>query len=126
MVTKITTMAQLHQAKIATYMTDAIVGIAFMVLILIVANLISWQPGAYDNSPAKRKTWFWILGVASLFTSLGIDYFTWMKRIEKAQFVSEYIMHMIGAAIVGVVIYGVVTFIICKIQKKDTKLASMF
>lgn len=107
-------------------MTDAIVGIVFMVLILIVANLISWQPGAYDNSPAKRKTWFWILGVASLFTSLGIDYFTWMKRIEKAQFVSEYIMHMIGAAIVGVVIYGIVTFIICKIQKKDTKLASMF
>ena len=42
-----------------------------------------------------------------------------MKRIEKAQFVSEYIMHMIGAAIVGVVIYGIVTFIICKIQKKE-------
>ena len=33
---------------------------------------------------------------------------------------------MIGAAIVGVVIFGIVTFIICKIQKKDTKLASMF
>lgn len=48
------------------------------------------------------------------------------EKNRKAQFVSEYIMHMIGAAIVGVVIYGIVTFIICKIQKKDTKLASMF
>lgn len=119
-------MAQLHQAELTTYMADAIIGIAFIVLILIVANLISWQPGAHDNSPAKRKTWFWILGVTSLFTSLGVDYFFWMKRIEKAQFISEYIMHMIGAAILGVVIYGVITFLICKNQKKDTKLASMF
>lgn len=126
MTTKIATVAQLHQAETATYMTDAIVGIVFIVLILIVANLIAWQPGAHDNSPAKRRLWFWILAVVSLFTSLGIDYFTWMTRIEKAQFVSEYAIHMIGAAVVGAVIYGVITFIICKIQKKDTKLASMF
>ena len=119
-------MAQLNQAETATYMTDAIVGIAFIVLILIVANLIAWQPGAHDGSPAKRRMWFWILAVATLFTSLGIDYYTWMTRIEKAQFVSEYTIHMIAAAVVGVVVYGLVTFIICKLQKKDTKLASMF
>ena len=126
MVTKIGTAAQLHQAETVTYMTDAIVGIAFVVLILIVANLIAWKPGAHDNSPAKRRLWFWILGVAALFTSLGIDYFTWMTRINKAQFVSEYTIHMIGAAVVGVLVYGLITFIICKLQKKDTKLASMF
>lgn len=126
MTTKITTMAQLHQAETATYMTDAIVGIAFIVLILIIANLIAWQPGAHDGSPAKRRMWFWILAVAALFTSLGIDYYTWMTRIEKAQFVSEYTIHMIAAAVIGVVVYGLVTFVICKLQKKDTKLASMF
>ena len=124
--TKITTMAQLHQAETATYMTDAIVGIAFVVLILIVANLIAWQPGAHDGSPAKRRLWFWILGVAALFCRLGIDYFTWMTRIEKAQLVSEYTIHMISAAIAGVAVYGLITFVICKLQKKDTKLASMF
>lgn len=126
MTQKIATAAQLHQAETATYMTDAIIGIAFIILILIVANLIAWQPGAHDNSPAKRKVWFWILGVCSLFTSLGVDYFTWMTRIDKAQFVSEYTIHMIGAAVVGALIYGIVTFVICKLQKKDTKLASMF
>ena len=123
---KISTMVELHNAEFATYMTDAIVGIAFMILILIVANLISWEPGRNDRSPAKRRMWFWILAVASLFTSLGIDYFTWMTNIKKAQFVSEYTIHMIGASVLGVVIYILVTFIICKVQKKDTKLASMF
>lgn len=126
MVEKIKTVVQLHQAETATYLTDAIVGIAFIVLILIVANLIAWQPGAHDSSPAKRRLWFWILGVVALFTNLGIDYFTWMTRIEKAQFVSEYTIHMIGAAFAGVAVYGLITFVICKLQKKDTKLASMF
>lgn len=126
MVEKIKTVVQLHQAETATYLTDAIVGIAFIVLILIVANLIAWQPGAHDSSPAKRRLWFWILGVVALFTNLGIDYFTWMTRIEKAQFVSEYTIHMIAAAFAGVAVYGLITFVICKLQKKDTKLASMF
>lgn len=126
MVQRISSAAQLHQAELATYMTDAVVGVAFIILILIVANMISWQPGARDNSPAKRKRWFWILGAAALFTNLGIDYFTWLMRIGKAQFVSEYIVHMIAASVLGVVVYGVVTFVICKLQKKDTKLASMF
>lgn len=126
MTSKIVTATQLHQAEIATYMTDAIVGIAFVILILIVANIIKWQPGTHDTSPAKRRIWFWILGVACLFTSLGIDYTTWMTRIDKAKFVSEYTIHMIAAAVAGVILYGLVTFMICKFQKKDTKLASMF
>ncbi len=123
---KIDTVAKLHSAEMATYLTDAVIAVAFIVLIIIVANLIAWQPGAHDPSPAKRKTWFWSLGVASLFTCLAVDYLTWMRHITKAQFTSEYIMHMMIAAILCAVIYGVVTFIICKLQKKDTKLASMF
>ena len=122
----ITTAAQLHQAETATYMTDAIVGIAFIIIALIVINMIAWQPGAHDSSPAKRRLWFWILAAASLFVSLGINYFTWMQHISKPQFVSEYTTHMILAAVVGTVVYIAVTFGICKMQKKDTKLASVF
>jgi small-conductance mechanosensitive channel len=122
----ITTAAQLHQAETATYLTDAVIGIAFIVLILIVANLIAWQPGAYDPSPSKRRRWYYIFGVATLFVNLGVNYFMWMRHITKAQFVSEYTIHMIVAAIVGTIIYMGVTFGICKMQKKDTKLASIF
>lgn len=122
----ILTASQLKDAIKATYMADAIVGVAFIIIILIVANLISWQPGAHDSSPAKRRLWFWILGVTSLFTSLGLDYFVWMQNIQKAQFVSDYTIHMISASVVAMVIYAVVTIVICKLQKKDTKLASMF
>jgi small-conductance mechanosensitive channel len=122
----ITTAAQLHQAETATYLTDAVIGIAFIVIILIVANLISWQPGAYDPSPSKRRRWYYIFGVATLFVNLGVNYFMWMRHITKAQFVSEYTIHMIVAAIVGTIIYMGVTFGICKMQKKDTKLASIF
>ncbi len=123
MVSKISTAAQLHQAETATYMTDAVIGIAFVLLIIIAANMISWQPGAHDNSPAKRRVWFWILAAACLFTNIGVDYYMWMSRIGKVQFVNEYLIHMIAAAAVGTLIYGIITFIICKLQKKDSKLA---
>jgi len=122
----ITTAVQLHQAVTSTYLTDAIIGVGFIVLFLIVANLIAWQPGAHDPSPAKRRLWFWVLGVASLAASIATNYFVWMRHIAKPQFVSEYTTHMIVAAIVGTVVYALVTFGICKIQKKDTKLASVF
>ena len=122
----IDTAVKLHSAETATYMTDAIIGVVFIILILIVANLIAWQPGAHDQSPAKRRLWFWILGAATLVVNLGVNYTMWMRHISKAQFVSEYTTHMIVAALVGVVIYAVVTFGICKMQKKDTKLASIF
>ena len=121
-----TTAAQLHQAETATYMTDAVIGIAFIIIILIVANSIKWQPGGNDPSPAKRRLWFYILGVASLFVSLGVNYFMWMRHISKAQFVSECAIHMIAAAAIGTLLYGLVTFVICKTRKKDTKLASIF
>lgn len=123
---QITTAAQLHQAETVTYLTDAVIGVAFIVLILIVANIIAWQPGAHDNSPAKRRRWFWILGVVCLFVNLGVDYFSWMRHITKVQFSNEYLIHMIVASVISVVLYGIVTFVICKLQKKDTKLASMF
>lgn len=122
----ITTAAQLHQAETATYMADLAIGVAFIVVILIVANIIAWQPGAHDGSPAKRRLWFWILGIVALFTSLGVNYYTWMRHITKAQFVSEYTIHMIAGAAAGALLYFVVTFVICKMQKKDTKLASIF
>lgn len=123
MVSKISTAAQLHQAETATYMTDAVIGIAFVILIIIAANMISWQPGAHDNSPAKRRVWFWILAATCLFTNIGVDYYMWMSRIGKVQFVNEYLIHMIAAAAVSTLVYGVITFIICKLQKKDSKLA---
>lgn len=122
----ITTAAQLHQAETATYMADVAIGVAFIVVILIVANIIAWQPGAHDGSPAKRRLWFWILGAATLFANLALNYWTWMRHITKAQFVSEYTIHMIASAAIGALIYFVVTFGICKMQKKDTKLASIF
>lgn len=122
----IDTAVKLHQAETATYMADAVIGIVFIILILIVANLIAWKPGAYDSSPAKRRLWFWILGAATLVVNLGVNYWAWLRHISKPQFVSEYTIHMIVAAVVGVVIYLAITFGICKMQKKDTKLASIF
>ena len=122
---KILKVPELHQAEVATYLLDAVIGIAFFVLILIIANVINWKPTP-DPSPAQRKRWFIVLAFVCLFTNLGVNYWVWMTRIDKAQFVSEYTIHMIVAAVVSTLIYCVTTFIVSKTQKKDTKIASIF
>ena len=122
----IKTAAELSQAITSTYLTDIIIGVVFFIIIIIVANAISWQPGRYDPSPRKRRLWFWILGAVTLLVGLGVNYFMWMRHIEKARLASDYTMHMILGAVAAVAVYGIATFIVCKLQKKDTKLASMF
>jgi len=122
----IKTAAQLHQAVNATYLTDVIIGVVFIIAIIVVANSISWKPGAHDPSPAQRRRWFWILGAVTLLVALGTNYWMWMRHIEKAQLASSYTTHMMLGAVAAVAVYAVITFAICKVQKTDTKLASMF
>lgn len=122
----IRTAAELHQAVKATYLTDVIIGVVFIIAIIVLANMISWQPGKYDTSPHKRRTWFWILGGITLFVCLGTNYFMWMRYIEKVKMVNDYTIHMILGSVMAVAIYGIVTFVLCKLQKKETKLASIF
>lgn len=122
----IKTAAQLHQAVNATYLTDVIIGVVFIIAIIVVANIIKWQPGAYDPSPRKRRLWFWVFAAASLLVCLGTNYWMWMRHIEKAQLASSYTTHLVLAAVAGTAIYAIVTFVLCKVQKKETKLASIF
>ena len=122
----ITTAAQLHQAETATYLTDAVIGIAFIVLFLIVANLIPKESGSYDSSPAKRRKCFYLFGILSLFVSLGVNYYMWMRHITKVQFVNEYTIHMIVSAFICLVIFGVVSYLICRTRNPHTKLWDVF
>lgn len=121
----IKTQPKVDEAVMATFLTDAIIAVAFILLIIIVANLIAWEPGANDKSPAKRRRWFWIFEVCSLFTPLVVNFFNWGVHVS-AKFSTQYTTKMIIASVVAAVIYGVVTYAICKMQKKDTKLASIF
>lgn len=122
----IKTIAQLQEAITSTYIYGVVLSILFVLLLIIVANMIQWQPGKFDKSGGKRRSAFFVLLALSLITPLAVNYFLFYSNISVAQFRSSYMMHMGIAAIATAVLYFVISFVLIKMQKRDSKLASIF
>lgn len=64
--TVIKTISQLKDAEVNAYIYSVIIAVVFILLLIIVANMISWKPGAKDNSGETRRTFF--LAFSGTFT----------------------------------------------------------
>lgn len=124
--TAIKTISQLKDAEVNAYIYSIIIAVVFVLLLVIVANMISWKPGAKDNSGETRRTFFWVFLALSLISSVVINFFIFYKEIAVAQFKSEFMVHMGIAGFLSALVYGLISFVIIRIQKKNTKLASIF
>ena len=47
--TVIKTISQLKDAEVNAYIYSVIIAVVFILLLIIVANMISWKPGAKDT-----------------------------------------------------------------------------
>lgn len=124
--TVIKTISQLKDAEVNAYIYSVIIAVVFILLLIIVANMISWKPGAKDNSGETRRTFFWLFLALSLIASVVVNFFVFYQEIAVAHFKSEFMMHMGIAGFVSAAVYGIISFIIIRTQKKNTKLASIF
>ncbi len=124
----IKTAPQLKEAIISTYLYDLVIAVIFIALLVLIAWLIPWQGGKHDTSGRTRKVWYIVLGVINLLGSIAFNFFAFYKKIGVPNFRSDYMLHMVLAAILGTVIYYGVLWLIIKIQKnsgKVTKLSSI-
>ena len=121
----IKTLPQLQDAIASTYIYSVIIGVVMVLLLVIIANMIPWESGACDNSGSKRRSVFWTLIVVALVVPSVLDFLMFFGKISVPQFKSSYMMHMGLAALLCAVVYGLISFIIIRMQKKNTKLASI-
>ncbi|WP_300725957.1 hypothetical protein [uncultured Bacteroides sp.] len=124
--TAIKTIGQLKDAEMSAYIYSIIVAVVFVLLLVIIANMISWKPGAKDNSGETRRKFFWILLALALIAPVVLNFVVFYQKITVAHFQSEFMMHMGIAGILSAVLYGVISFVIIRTQKRKTKLASIF
>lgn len=122
----IKTLPQLQDAIANTYIYSVIIGIVFVLILVIIANMIPWQSGPRDNSGSTRRSVFWILVVIAIISPLALNFFMHYQNISVPQFKSNYMMHMGLGALAAGTIYFVISFIIIRMQNKSTKLASIF
>ena len=122
----IKTAPELSQAIASTYLYDIVIAIVFVALMILVANLIQWQPGKNERSGSTRRVWFFVLMTINLFASLVFDYLAWLSYIAVPAFASKYTLQMILASIASTVFYFGLGFLLVKIARIGTKLQSIF
>ncbi len=122
----IKTAPELSRAITSTYLYDAVIAVVFVLIMILVANLIKWQPGKNETSGRTRRVWFFILMAVNLLACLAFDYFAWFKYITIPTFASKYTLAMIIASLVSTVVYFGLGFLLVKIARIGTKLQSIF
>ena len=122
----IKTAPELSQAISSTSLYDIVIAIIFVFIMVLVANIIKWQPGKNEKSGTTRRIWFFILMAITLIICLVFNYFAWFNHISVPAFISKYTLTMIIAAIVATISYLGLGFLLIKKSRIGTKLQSIF
>jgi len=107
------------------YIIAVVAALLFILIAALISNAIKFEGGANPKDPAKRKIWFWVLGIlapiANLLFGLFIYYFPEGNSFAKSKLITAI---GIGSAITFVV-YILVGFILSKVFKNG-KLGNWF
>lgn len=117
---------ELAQAITSTYLYDIVIAIIFVLIMVLVANIIKWQPGKNERSGITRRVWFFVFMIVTLAASLALNYFAWFRYIAVPAFASKYTLAMIIASLVSMIVYFGLGFFLVKIARIGTKLQSIF
>lgn len=126
MTSVIKTAPALSSAITTTYLVDIAFAIVCVAIMLLIANLINWQPGKNDKSGQKRRVWFFVMCFVSFVGALVLNWFMFKVRITVPAFVTTYMTHLILGAFVSAVVYFIAGFLIIKLSRVGTKLESIF
>lgn len=105
----ITNLKQLEAFIPTAYIYAAIVGIACFLLVLIIANLISYKVN-HDDSFKKRRLWFIIIGVVCLIGFYLYQDLYVMSHVKTVMLQGKYQLHVYLSALAGLGVYLIVGF----------------
>jgi sulfoxide reductase heme-binding subunit YedZ len=107
------------------YIIAVVAALLFVLIAALISNAIKFEGGARPKDPAKRKMWFWVIGilapVANLLFGLFVYYFPQGNSYAKSKLITAI---GIGSAITFIV-YLLLGFILSKLFKNG-KLGNWF
>jgi len=107
------------------YIIAVVAALLFILIAALISNAIKFEGGAHPKDPAKRKMWFWVMGIlapiANLVFGLFVYYFPQGNNYAKAKLITAI---GIGSAVTFVA-YLLVGFILSKVFKNG-KLGNWF
>lgn len=64
------------------FVVAIVCALGFLLLAMLVASLIKFEPGSNPKDPQKRKLWFWILGVLATILAFVLLFFVIPVPVE--------------------------------------------
>ena len=117
---KIETLKQVQALIGDTYMYAVIAAVAAVVLAFVIANLIKWGGGKFDNSHVKRRVWYIITGVVAIIAFYLYNALYVSNFITKAPLKAQFSTANIIATLVVLGVYaatGIVTMLLLRRSK---------
>lgn len=96
----------------SAYMWAFVIMIVFFLIAVVIANMIVFKPK--DPGTTARRTWFWILCVATVAVSFLVNYIL-AKGISVPSLQSDYIMNSVYASVAAGVFYILFGFGVSKV-----------
>ena len=118
------TPRDLQALNARTYVLCALIGVAFLLLAVVIAQLIKYEGGSRPRDPKQRRVAFWGLFVTSGATAFCYNTFVVANTVAinlKAKFMSTTVVSMF----VTLVVYLLLGFILSKVVSTG-KLATWF
>ncbi|MCU0390038.1 MAG: hypothetical protein MUE81_02890 [Thermoflexibacter sp.] len=121
----IRTIRQLDALISETYTLAFIVFILFFGIAIFIANNIAYEGGKNPNDPAKRRTWFIVLGIIAPVLFFLFNYLYVKTTIENPALQSKFTNTNVTATLLVLLLYFIIGFIISKLLK-NSKFGTIF
>jgi len=121
----IRTVRQLEALISETYVIAIIVLLLFLGTVILISNSIAYEGGKNPKDPAKRRTWFIILGLIAPTLFFLFNYLYVKTTIENVALQAKFSNTNVIATIVIFLLYFVIGFLLSKILK-NSKFGTIF
>ncbi|GAB4184595.1 MAG: hypothetical protein OHK0057_00640 [Thermoflexibacter sp.] len=121
----IRTVRQLDALISETYVIAVIILLLFLSTAMLIANGIAYEGGKNPKDPAKRRTWFIILGLIAPTVFFLFNYLYVKTTIENVALQAKFSNTNVIATVIIFLFYFIIGFLLSKILK-NSKFGTIF
>lgn len=121
----IRTIRQLDALISETYVIAIIVLLLFLGIAMLIANSIAYEGGKNPQDPAKRRTWFIILGLIAPTIFFLFNYLYVKTTIENVALQAKFSNTNVIGTVIIFLLYFIIGFLLSKILK-NSKFGTIF
>jgi sulfoxide reductase heme-binding subunit YedZ len=108
---------------VTAYVISIVSALVCLLIAALISNAIKFEGGANPKDPAKRKLWFWVMGILTPVIGFGIGFA--MKPTKNQMEADKFTSALFIGIAVAFILYILLGFVLSKMFKNG-KLGNWF